>query len=83
MTPEILNKSNELSKKIKAAKEPIEENERNPGREFMAVDLANTNDSRWSIRFKLKPEQIKIVRVLVLSMANQNLAEMTAKFEAL
>jgi hypothetical protein len=83
MTPEILNESNALIIKIKAAMEPIDEAKNNPDREYMAVGLANTNDSSLGVRFLLKPEQIEIVKVLVLSMANQNLAEMTAEFEAL
>jgi len=72
----------ELVKKIKKAMEPIEENELNPAREYMEVYLSSNNTCN-SIQFNLKPEQIEIVKVLVLSMANQNLAEMTAEFEAL
>ena len=83
MTPEILNKSNIIIKKIKEAIEPIEDNAQNPDREYMAVSFVNTRDSHLNIRFNLKPEQIEIVRMLVLSIANQNLAEMTAEFEAL
>jgi len=83
MTPEILNKSNIIIKKIKEAIEPIEDNAQNPDRKYMAVSFVNTRDSRLNIRFELKPEQVEIVKVLVLSMANQNLAEMTAEFEAL
>jgi hypothetical protein len=82
MTPEILNKSNILIKKIKEAMRPIEETERNPARKYTEVHISN-NDGYDGIQFKLKPEQIEIVKVLVLSMANQNLAEVTAEFEAL
>ena len=83
MTPEILNKSNIIIKKIKEAIEPIEDNAQNPDRKYMAVSFVNTRDSHLNIRFNLKPEQIEIVRMLVLSIANQNLAEMTAEFEGL
>jgi len=83
MTPEILNKSNILIKKIKEAMEPIEDNTRNPAREYMVVSFVNTIDSRLNVRFKLNPDQIEIVKVLVLSMANQNLAKMTAEFDGL
>jgi len=82
MTPEILNESNILIIKIKAAMRPIKEIERKLAQKYTEVHISN-NDGYGSIPFELKPEQVEIVKVLVLSMANQNLAEMTAEFEAL
>jgi hypothetical protein len=81
MTPENLDKGNELNGKIESSISPIEKCKKADMSEYLnGVCIGNMNNSHYSITFYLKKNQLEILRVIILSMAEQNLKELQDEF---
>ena len=81
MTPEQLQKGNELSAIIHDSKHPFAALEKNI--EHGAITFTHLDDSNNDIFFELKPDQIEMVKNVVAAMAKQNLLELETKFNEL
>jgi len=84
MTPEQLKKGSELAREIKNQGYPLEEIDE-PTKSFGHTDIiiSNGNNSNGSVRFKLTKPQIDIVKVLVVSMARENIGKLKNEFSEL
>lgn len=82
MTPEQLKKGKEIQSEIENQSRPLDHVERNTPY-YNGVTLACLNNSTFSSSFRLKPEQIDMVKILVVTMAEKNLEELKSEFEDL
>lgn len=82
MTPEQLKKGKEIQSEIENQSRPLDYVESNTPH-YNGVTLACLNNSTFSSSFSLKPEQIDMVKILVVTMAEKNLEELKSEFEDL
>ncbi len=87
MTPEQLKKGKNLTSKIEKNKRPIEDmeggNKHNYIKQQTMIGLMDEHNSNNSIYFRLKADQIEVLRDLVMLMAKKNLKELEEELEAL